>query len=862
MKNAEFDPASDSSLLDTQSPASNALTEFLQSTVYTAIQAPARGLAQIVDHACGTKSELAIQDAFKQVHIEEPKPNKFGTDRWYAQQLGNACGMILPLVLLRGAAKGVGSALLDTELSKGSSNCISKFAMDTSAKALAGKEVLLSGFVGGAYGGLLTPTDPSHVGKQDFFSDRFKHGSNDMLLFSTLGLTNHAAGSALSKLANAVESKGLSVGLATTLPAVLRSPFVSGAVSGVPAGIACAELGAWSNGQRFATQDQLKESVVAMSFIGGAFGAASDFSRTDGPRLATKPERKLEVKPESESSLETPEPKDASSVSPTTSKSAEVTVKKNALPESIESLIAQTDREKAQSWREQMFSTDMNVKQSETVNSDGSRMILWENGFNTIDYPDGSSYYFAPDGTFVLEISRLPSNRRMERWGDGIVDIRTKNGSLLESKDPDGSSCRFETPEKGLDRRIERDSEGRETIYETYRFKQGERRWIDSIKIRPDGSKSVKYVSWDEYHQRPDGTGEFMVRNSNLDDIGFPVGAGEVKFEFDRDKGISKFSCSDGTEIESSSDYYSWKRPDGRIYTKTKEKTHTVFPDGKEEHDYKDGVRFVDNGDGTGTLKNDDGTSQTLGLRKIIANDDYFVFYEQGANAAQLFKSIKFFDTKYGKEETEAKMYRANEFLKKPESVELMADMPRGCVPLGFGHLRFAFLSPSGDVLCIGPNVERPPCPALLQAKDRKVYGRYQVETLPYADHNISEAEMDALRSQFIQFSETDKQHLAPSEWLMIDSKIENVGRLADGRIVVIDPDCMNLVDTPHWVPLLDNRKIEISYRRAIDALLREGNATAAANMYKRLAAACLRQGRHEQAEMAYARAKELKLSP
>lgn len=847
MKNKEFDPANERSLLDPHTSSSNALTEFLQSTVYAAVEAPSRALAQVVDHSAGTKIESAIQDGFKALHIEEPKQAVFGTDKWYAQQLGSACGMVLPLVLLRGAAKGAGNALLESEIGLSSNSCIGKFALDTSAKAILTKEVALSGAVGGTYGALLTPSDQTHVGKKDFLSDRLKHGANDMLLFSALGLTNHVAGASLSKVATSFESKGLSTGIAAYLPAVLRSPITSGAISGVPAGIASAELGAWSNGQAYASADQLKENIVAMSFIGGAFGSAAHLTKGKLLQQETKPEHKSVA-----------EKNDSTSAKSESKPSEDLVEKTKTNTDLIDLYLSKTDPAKAQEWAEKLFSTSRTEVQSEVLNPDGSKIRVWDEGFKTVDSPDGSTNFFAPDGTFILNITRLPGNRRLERYGSGAVEIRTKEGSLLESTEPDGSYLRIEKPAKGIERRTERDSEGKETTFESYRFKQGELKWIDSIETRPDGSKTVQYIRGNEYHQRPDGTGEYVIGGAFSDPIGFHVGVGEVKFEYDYRREVGRFSCTDGTVVESSPDYYSFTRPDGQVYTKTAEKIHTIFPDGRQEHDYKNGLRFIDNNDGTATIKHEDGSSTTLGMRKILANDDYFVFYEQGVDAKQLFKSMKFFDTRNGQEQTQAKMYRANEFLQRPGAEALLNAMPSGCVPLGFGHLRFAFLSPSGDVLCIGPNVERPSCPALLQAKERKVFGGYQIETLDYADHNITEAERKQLYSQFMKFSETDKRNLSPSEWYLIDYKDENVGRLADGRIVVIDPDCMDLVNTQHWLPLFDNRKIEISYRRAIDQLLKEGNTAAAAKMYKRLEYACWRQGRDEQAEWASARAKEL----
>jgi hypothetical protein len=83
---------------------SHALSVFAQSLAYTAVEAPARGGAQLFDHAFGTKLEEGVQAKLANAGILQPEAAAYGTKAWTAEQLGNGIGMVVPMWLARKAA--------------------------------------------------------------------------------------------------------------------------------------------------------------------------------------------------------------------------------------------------------------------------------------------------------------------------------------------------------------------------------------------------------------------------------------------------------------------------------------------------------------------------------------------------------------------------------------------------------------------------------------------------------------------------------------------------------------------------------------------------------------------------------------
>jgi hypothetical protein len=119
------------------------------------------------------------------------------------------------------------------------------------------------------------------------------------------------------------------------------------------------------------------------------------------------------------------------------------------------------------------------------------------------------------------------------------------------------------------------------------------------------------------------------------------------------------------------------------------------------------------------------------------------------------------------------------QLLGNKDGAAAMRAIPSGCIPIGLGAHRIAWLTVDGSVVVIGPCEERPKCPHLLQPFDRKVFGTFQLEWFPYVE--TKDITMDDVN--------TLKQQVADSGWLVEDWHPGNVGRLADGTLVRIDPD-------------------------------------------------------------------------
>jgi predicted acylesterase/phospholipase RssA len=243
-----------------------ALSEFLISAVYSGLESPIRALAQVVDQHAKTDLDNKVKSGFKALGVEAPEPAKFNTSNWYAQQAGGAAGMMLPFFGLRsGIQATLGNQLAEkTLLSTGSS-----------LTKLAANEALLSGATGLAFGALLSPSKESNVGTSAFYTDRLKSGLADMTSFAAMGFMSPYIGKGLSAVAAPLDSVAMNSASRGVLDATLKGPILAGAISGVPNGFVGAQINAWKDGRKYATADEVKESIVGMSFVGGALGTAN-----------------------------------------------------------------------------------------------------------------------------------------------------------------------------------------------------------------------------------------------------------------------------------------------------------------------------------------------------------------------------------------------------------------------------------------------------------------------------------------------------------------------------------------------------------------------------------------------------------
>jgi gamma-glutamylputrescine oxidase len=200
--------------------------EFTRSAARAAVVSPTIGLLQIADHALGTNAAKSAEKFFDDNGLAQGKPVAFGSADWHARTIGSAVGMLLPF------------AATET--------CIGKLGVE-SGRATTGV----------AMGLLLTPTEDG----KDFWKERVSSAAESGITLGTLSAT----GTALSRIP------------------LLRSPIVSGALSGIPAGLVGSEIQALRNGDALPSGKQVLESVYGMSVVGTAFGAKDHLMKPMAP---------------------------------------------------------------------------------------------------------------------------------------------------------------------------------------------------------------------------------------------------------------------------------------------------------------------------------------------------------------------------------------------------------------------------------------------------------------------------------------------------------------------------------------------------------------------------------------------------
>lgn len=224
-----------------EAPENGLAHDALYSAAYAAFQQPVTGLTQAIDKVAGT--ELQAQTLF----MEAPTEAEFGSARWHVQTLGSAAGGLLPLLAVGKVVK--------SQMAAGAVEAQGSLLSRRAAIGLTLKESAATGFLHDA---LLRPTAEGG----NFWTERLSSGVGGALTFSAMTATSLG-------LAGASESgfaKALSLGK------TMRSPVVSGVISGIPGGAVSAEYESLVHDGRGATAKELAHSVYSMSLIGGGFG--------------------------------------------------------------------------------------------------------------------------------------------------------------------------------------------------------------------------------------------------------------------------------------------------------------------------------------------------------------------------------------------------------------------------------------------------------------------------------------------------------------------------------------------------------------------------------------------------------------
>lgn len=225
------------------------------AAVYSAVQAPVVGIAQIVDHATGSK----IADAVSV--LPAPPEEKFGTARWHAQQIGTAAGIVVPFALTRGAMKSTGLTVASrAELALASSG-----RLMSRANAAVVADGALTGF---AMDFLMTPVRDE---EGSFWKARVNNGLTGAATFGTLTAGSIALGRAARPFASELTG-AKRIALDATL----------GMASGAPAGAVNADVRSLLTKGTFATSTERAQGAYTMAMVGGTLSAAHRIPGQDG----------------------------------------------------------------------------------------------------------------------------------------------------------------------------------------------------------------------------------------------------------------------------------------------------------------------------------------------------------------------------------------------------------------------------------------------------------------------------------------------------------------------------------------------------------------------------------------------------
>ncbi len=238
------------------SPETNGMVgSFLQTAAYEGLQAPIKGVAQIVDQAAGTK--LASNVTF----MEAPLKAEFNSAAWYGQQFGSA-GKLVPFIAAYAVThKAFGAAGLTAEVKAGVEGASKLFG----SKSLLVAETAVAGFGTEA---IFTPLQAKHgqtdlqLSNSEFLSARLKNGTVGAITFASL--TTGTLG-----------LRQLGMGLAAEKPLLgilLTNNAFGAAVAGIPTGVISAETHARIIEGRSATNQERAEAAYSMFLVGGALG--------------------------------------------------------------------------------------------------------------------------------------------------------------------------------------------------------------------------------------------------------------------------------------------------------------------------------------------------------------------------------------------------------------------------------------------------------------------------------------------------------------------------------------------------------------------------------------------------------------
>lgn len=235
------------------------LEDFMRSTGHSMIQTPINAVVQLADKSLGSTMLPNVQISY----LKAPESAEYGTSNYWAQQSGNAVGMLVPFMLAGKAVKSVTRAGL-------SEVQLAEKLTQRSVLGLTMKEAVLTGAV---HDSLLRPVEQGD--ERPFLLAKGLNGVNGAI---TMGVM-HGVATRFSPSVGAETSRFASM---------IKNPYMGGFASGIAAGGVSAhshkylqnlKFDSLSNlGQsattdaKFASWKETKESAFTMGVIGLGFG--------------------------------------------------------------------------------------------------------------------------------------------------------------------------------------------------------------------------------------------------------------------------------------------------------------------------------------------------------------------------------------------------------------------------------------------------------------------------------------------------------------------------------------------------------------------------------------------------------------
>lgn len=236
------------------------LEDFLRSTGHSMIQTPVNAVVQLADKGLGTNMLPSVQIGY----LKAPEPAEYGTSNYWAQQSGNAIGMLVPFMLAGKGVKAVTRAgLSEVQLAERLSQ--------RSVLGLTMKEAVLTGAV---HDSLLRPVEEGD--HRPFLVAKGLNGVNGAI---TMGVMHGVA----TRFAPTVAET-------SRFASLIKNPYMGGFASGIAAGGVSAHSHAYlhnlkfdslsnfgqsaTTDSKFASWKEMKESAFTMGVIGLGFGTA------------------------------------------------------------------------------------------------------------------------------------------------------------------------------------------------------------------------------------------------------------------------------------------------------------------------------------------------------------------------------------------------------------------------------------------------------------------------------------------------------------------------------------------------------------------------------------------------------------